>query len=784
MLSKQQKSTQTIKKSIALRAKYRAKQEIEEPTYVVMSPLSVVPHPKNRGGVPATSLRTKELTGTITFEACDVSEANHSAVAVEDQPADVMPRPPWYNFQSAFEQQVKCDQYMCKGALGIRAILGSLSHGHFNCCCRNILSGQSGCECPTRGDGASDFECTCKASPILDADGTYSMEKLEDHDKPWCDLCHTGLRWEVLSWKMDAEEPDGALVISIALNKKNEAAMKTGVIEMWNTLVGLCKPDPHTGITPFDPIRDRLVDLYGAHADSPHLFQMFRLVLDVGGHDSLHLQDFLEFTGLLVNPKLRKLREESYTVVAHYPEPFPRLKFAALKWAYKQIPIKGWCPKPDSISHRFEGGKGVMRDLLYAAEDTMLWISKFFAAAVKANETVQAQKVKWEASVEVTIMGIIFGGCKSHAKVDEQERQLMIQCGKAVASKLVEFGDACRPKKPVDQLKTLAFPSNPIFESIAKALNDMNAGKVVEGCRQGCLSQATSTVVVELQPKALKLDSDGRIVSTHEVYRKVEPEKEPLPWYKFVGKQHEADDINEAKAVFRAAMLEIQKKESLMGELPLALLVEKSSHIMRSTQAFPKGSLFVPLFYMRETNVCSVDDSKSVRHPNAVDGAVKWPVTDAEKLVGIDDDWHEYRFYVNPEVKLPKKGQAGKWMFSPGDALHPFWIIPRQSKEGDPWNMELSSIEVTTVVASNFDCPLLNTAKHPVFKTPMTGTMKVTLPCLVNSKDIEAGELVILKMALKAKAKAKAKQSGITWTDKIQQQENKRHKPNPPAKNG
>ena len=66
--------------------------------------------------------------------------------------------------------------------------------------------------------------------------------------------------------------------------------MKTGVIEMWNTLVGLCKPDPHTGITPFDPIRDRLVDLYGAHADSPHLFQIFRLVLDVGGQKSLHLQ--------------------------------------------------------------------------------------------------------------------------------------------------------------------------------------------------------------------------------------------------------------------------------------------------------------------------------------------------------------------------------------------------------------------------------------------------------------------------------------------------------------
>ena len=61
--------TQIIKRSIAYRAKWRADQGEPSPTYTTMAPLTVVPHPKNRD---VCSLRTKELVGTITKDACDV----------------------------------------------------------------------------------------------------------------------------------------------------------------------------------------------------------------------------------------------------------------------------------------------------------------------------------------------------------------------------------------------------------------------------------------------------------------------------------------------------------------------------------------------------------------------------------------------------------------------------------------------------------------------------------------------------------------------------------------
>ena len=72
-----------IKQSICWRAKYR----VDPKNLTPMSPLLVVPHPKNRGGDPVKSLRTMQLNGTVAVEGYDPIEANCNAVAVEDKPA-------------------------------------------------------------------------------------------------------------------------------------------------------------------------------------------------------------------------------------------------------------------------------------------------------------------------------------------------------------------------------------------------------------------------------------------------------------------------------------------------------------------------------------------------------------------------------------------------------------------------------------------------------------------------------------------------------------------------
>ena len=73
--------TQIIKRSICHRAKYRVRAK-----KTTLLPWLVVPHPKNRGGDPIKSIRTKQLTGTIAKDGYDAVEANSHGVVLQEKP--------------------------------------------------------------------------------------------------------------------------------------------------------------------------------------------------------------------------------------------------------------------------------------------------------------------------------------------------------------------------------------------------------------------------------------------------------------------------------------------------------------------------------------------------------------------------------------------------------------------------------------------------------------------------------------------------------------------------
>ena len=54
-----------------------------------------------------------------------------------------------------------------------------------------------------------------------------------------------------------------------------------------------------------------MIELYGSAVDQPDFFQAFRLMLDLGGAQSPHVQDLREFVSCCVNSKVRKMRFEA-----------------------------------------------------------------------------------------------------------------------------------------------------------------------------------------------------------------------------------------------------------------------------------------------------------------------------------------------------------------------------------------------------------------------------------------------------------------------------------------
>ena len=97
---------------------------------------------------------------------------------------------------------------------------------------------------------------------MLDEHGCYSMDLVRAHDQDWCALCENkGMLWECLSSQMDVEEPEAAMIISVSLNKTNEASMKTSHTEIMNTLVGLCAPSTNDveGKVPLERVREQMI---------------------------------------------------------------------------------------------------------------------------------------------------------------------------------------------------------------------------------------------------------------------------------------------------------------------------------------------------------------------------------------------------------------------------------------------------------------------------------------------------------------------------------------------
>ena len=130
---------QVIKQSIAYRAKYR-KGQGPTPCIKMFSPALAVPHPRNRGGDPVVSMRTRELGNFIAREGNDPMEAASSAVAVEMHAGKTNADG---DFQIHFEEQVaEKDHAMAARVNGICAVIGTLSHSHWNCLARNITAGK------------------------------------------------------------------------------------------------------------------------------------------------------------------------------------------------------------------------------------------------------------------------------------------------------------------------------------------------------------------------------------------------------------------------------------------------------------------------------------------------------------------------------------------------------------------------------------------------------------------------------------------------------------------
>ena len=296
-----------VKRAAALRVKYRT-QTVTGNDRRCLEPSSVAAHPMNRNGVRVNGQRCEELFKQV-FGKFDYEEACHGAVCIEIAPGEVEVAR-WHEAASPDDRLAALPvAYLAYSSLGAT---------HINQVLRNILGKAAVLECHA----------------ATDASGRLSLQLVEAHDAALAAACRTGLRWEVLSSAISKEEPDGIVCIQAALNDPSNSIMLMHEMQIIKHMSRVCMIETNAaGEVLLESVRARLTAEGFPGIEAPGFQVLLRFVIDQGaGGEHAFVQPLVDFHQLLVNPRVRRLRDSHFRVVLSVPSPPARV--ILLKAAY------------------------------------------------------------------------------------------------------------------------------------------------------------------------------------------------------------------------------------------------------------------------------------------------------------------------------------------------------------------------------------------------------------------------------------------------------------------
>jgi len=192
---------------------------------------------------------------------------------------------------------------------------GTLSHSHLNQILKNL-------RCEARG----------RVPQLCGPDGRFKMSLLQGRDPAFAKAAQEGLLWEVLSYKVQTEEPEGCNIIQAALNSKNGLFLVSHEMQAVLAVARQSTAVAERGLS-MAFVRTAVAATLPSFADDPNFPDLFRFVIELGSQGRF-VEDLRAFHEKFVNPRLRRLKLSSFGVVAQLPITLPFLKVAAVKWMY------------------------------------------------------------------------------------------------------------------------------------------------------------------------------------------------------------------------------------------------------------------------------------------------------------------------------------------------------------------------------------------------------------------------------------------------------------------
>ena len=534
--------------------------------------------------------------------------------------------------------------------------------------------------------------------------------------------------------------------------------MATGHLEIMRTLVGLSKPSPECEIVPFNPVRDKLLELFGSAADHPNLIDCFHIVLSVGGGDSELLTECFNFCAQFVNETSKNFRVEAYGAIANIPVAFPRIKFMLLKtcWATSSS-NSDWCIVPPNMQHRFAapGSKFTWIELMQEVETASQFVSTLVSKILdrdkrKNRKMAQLSKAKWLSEFDIDVCRVLLS---APAKVEGNQLQ------RQISEKRTELIEVIAKKYGVLNNKyanirdgDLEHPCPLLTAAMAKYNDEKTTSSSVD-----------SAILEAPQPKVIKFGDDRKPLSDFASVT-IAPRAQAvldsfeIPWENWLSSVV-TDKVRQrsiAKSIICMCMQWAYQKIS--APIPITIVRAGKRTKVIATEDLEPGELHLPLFFRRDSSVIFPDEDVTRTHHEAVHATVKWlyiPSDYIKDAEGGEDKTITINALILPEAKLPRLLTKPEYFDNKVD-VHPFWHIPRSSNIGEG-NCDIVNLSVAPIIASDFKS--LNDAGATL--RPATETLNVELPCIVNAKTIKAHDEIFLAWGQKPKDTTKRKAEAI-----------------------
>jgi len=791
--------------AMAFRVKYRKLNHDGYHQKLMLQVRDMGVHRRNRCGVYPSGIRCKSLCEETLASGWLQEELNHACVVVEDTPIDAvlecmangkMTNQDPYTSGSQYNAQ-KCgnDELLasCFQAPYENVRYSMLSHNHMMLVMRAFITGAKWNIPAIPADAVKGTQ----GVTFCDEFGGLSVAAVAatPNGKELAEVLSDGVSCEVLSWKMDIEEPEAASIISAALNQPASLAMLTTELTAIALLKGEIMFQMGRGASEcvaFRTVRDRVrAQLHNA-ADDPDLVEIFDFLISAGVGTNSYVDHLLEWTGVYVDSKKRQLRFGAFAVLNKMPPKAKWSQIAVAKRAYRKTPVNGYCASPEAA----------WGELGWPCLETLEELLRFFHVVCKddyVDKMTPQSRATTLANIDIAAANALW----AHASTKSSKSSKLKAGDEKTQELLLEAVKKYLPSMGLDWMLDDPRPTDRIAGAPKwiRFWNVTNAGAAV--------AAPAAAGDIDISPAVIKFDeATGNQLNTQLDFvattnsghnKKAKQSDTPIPWRAWFQEEgvraHASAGAEADKSVAVMALESVHANFAIQKE-PIHLWRRAGNVVVVATHKVSKHTIMLPPCIPLKSKVFEQSE-----HPQAVEimvSVLRPHTADESKELGPEETVdsrkivRQVKFFVHPEFKAPPDmrtpavaeavdsdsdavADEPTWDWTPGDiTMHPFWAVRRMTlKQLASARAHASGQGVSDQLLPRFNCAMevqtVSAVTMGIVKSSSFATTRVCeVPFMTNSVEVEVGEELIMMVTEKEKSKEVPKRN---WKDVHKAQE-------------